>query len=62
MSAKLKLDQLRFDLPQAVMAPYRDKLEVRTRELDTLARKSGTGSEKFKKAFARFFAALASEN
>ncbi|MAQ99727.1 MAG: transcriptional regulator [Oceanospirillaceae bacterium] len=60
MSAKLKLDQLRFDLPQAVMAPYRDKLEVRTRELDTLARKSGTGSEKFKKAFARFFAALGS--
>ncbi len=60
MTAKLNLDQLRFDLPQAVTAPCRDKLEIRTRELDTLARKSGTGSEKFKKAFARFFAALGS--
>lgn len=60
MSVKLKLDQLWFDLPQAVMTPYRDKLEVRTRELNSLARKSGTGSEKFKKAFARFFTALGS--
>jgi hypothetical protein len=58
MSVKLMLDHLRFDLPQAVMAPYQDKLGVRTRELDSLARKSGTGSEKFRRAFQRFLIAL----
>lgn len=60
MSVRLKLNKLQFDLPHAVMTPYQEKLKYRTQELDHLARKSGTGSEKFRSAFQRFLIALRS--
>ena len=62
MSVRLRLNQLQFDLPQAVMTPYRDKLKDHTKGLDLIARKSGTGSEKFRRAFERFRIALRSSN
>ena len=50
---KLNITRLKFSLPEAPLANYKPKMQKATEEVQRMARASGTGSDKFKRAFKR---------
>lgn len=58
MTAKLRVNQLRFDLPEDIMTSYCQVIQTNTEQVLRLAQSSGTGSDKFKQAYQRFIVLL----
>lgn len=57
MKIQLGIKKLKFDLPDNMMFPYCAVLEESTSQVQKLAKSSGTGSEKFKEAYEKFWKA-----
>tara|TARA_R110000824_G_scaffold246390_1_gene435478 strand:- start:2833 stop:4275 length:1443 start_codon:yes stop_codon:yes gene_type:complete len=58
MTAKLRVNQLQFDLPEDIMTSYCQVMQTNTEQVLKLAQRSGTGSDKFKQAYQRFIGVL----
>ena len=57
---KLKIKQLKFDLPDNAMTSYCQEMASHTEKIRELAKRSGTGSDRFKLAFRQFLGVLES--
>ncbi len=55
---KLNIKQLNFDLPDNAMTSYCQEMASHTEKIRELAKRSGTGSDRFKLAFRRFLGVL----